>query len=165
MYVGDTITWTITRCNTSTDDVDLNICVNDPVAGINNDCMVLGPGQCDDIIADANTTECGPITNTATGTATLVRPDLGNTYPLEAEATCEVLCFEICRTPGFWTTHACAELCPEDALDPNLYNANCEHPRSQNITQTLSMNVVESWKSVAAILQIQLLWQKNIRVT
>jgi hypothetical protein len=132
MNLGERITWTIKRCNTSTDDVDIEICVTDTAAGINNDCIVLGPGDCDEIDANAVIDECGPITNKVTGTATLVRPDLGNHWELEPdEDTCEVLCFEVCRTPGYWGTHACPQQCPD--TDPDAY---CdEHPRSRNITQ------------------------------
>ncbi|MGA1839332.1 MAG: hypothetical protein ACMUIU_01795 [bacterium] len=128
MNLGDTITWTITRCNTSPDTVVLRICVDDPVAGIVNDCVDLSPGQCDDIEVDANTTECGTIYNEATGTATVIDPPLGNVYPLNASSECEVVCREVCRTPGFWATHACPETCPGD------YDMYCEKSNSNNIT-------------------------------
>jgi hypothetical protein len=139
MPIGDTMTWTIERCNTTVesvvDVVNLEICVNSPDLGINNDCKVLAKDECDTItVEDPNITDCGPISRTATATIKLVDPPV---YPPscaewedEDTAECDVWCPEVCRTPGYWGAHACPQHCPDD--DPDAY---CEHPRGRNITQ------------------------------
>jgi hypothetical protein len=139
MPIGDTMTWTIERCNTTVesvvDVVNLEICVNSPDLGIVDDCKVLVKGECDTItVEDPNITDCGPISRTATATIELVDPPV---YPPscaewedEDTAECDVWCPEVCRTPGYWGAHACPQHCPDD--DPDAY---CEHPRGRNITQ------------------------------
>jgi hypothetical protein len=61
-------------------------------------------------------------------------PDSMNYLP--SASLCEeepvvIKSFEVCRTPGFWATHACPETCPGD------YDMYCEKSNSNNITQAV----------------------------
>ena len=125
--VGGTINWTISLENTG--DAALEICVNDPVANIAegspdmNDCRILGPGEGDTINASSlvDAADAPSIDNVATATAMLANSGLPNVIERQATASCEVVVNEaICRTPGFWGTHA-----------------GTEKNRSQNITQAV----------------------------
>jgi hypothetical protein len=103
---GGTLTWNIERCNTSPDDIDLEICVNDADLGIVGDCLILGQGQCDTITVDQTIDQCPDTTavsDTATATAQIVDPDypdLDNTKNLEDSDSCGVSCPSACRMTG-----------------------------------------------------------------
>jgi hypothetical protein len=60
----------------------------------------------------------------------------GDTYNSPSASLCEdepviITGFEVCRTPGFWATHACPETCPGD------YDMYCEKSNSNNVTQSV----------------------------
>ena len=106
--VGETITWTIMLENTG--DTELEICVDDAVANIVNECRILGPADTDTIVADrlVDAGDVPEISNVAMATAKPTAAGLTNEITKEATATCEVPADveAICRTPGFWATHA-----------------------------------------------------------
>jgi hypothetical protein len=85
VYVGDTITWTVTLTNTG--DVTLHIEVEDPTAGI-SETIVLAAGASETITRSRLVTDADvpAITNTVTATATL-DPALGLDNVIERSAT------------------------------------------------------------------------------
>ena len=141
LVLGGPITWTITLNNTG--EGDLNICVEDSVAGIST-CELV-PAQSSATVSKSRTVtaaDCPEITNTATATATVV--GLGNEISCgQATDTCTCPEFveEICRTPGFWGTHACPETIPGE-IESSVCEIECNEEGTvcncaQNITQAV----------------------------
>ena len=108
---GDTITWTVTVCNTG--DVSLDIHVTDAVAGI-DETVTVAARTCVDIVRRYLVTEAdcdSTITNTASAYATITGGILPNRIPPEGTRdsnSCSVTippCGGPTRTPGYWFTH------------------------------------------------------------
>ena len=118
--VGEVIEWLITVTNTG--DVQLDCLVNDPEAGIVDEALVLQPDDVESLDASRIVTEADLplISNTASVMCDVFGFD--NQVEDSDTADCEVtpVVEEICRTPGFWGTHA-----------------GTEHPRATNLTQTV----------------------------
>ena len=115
---GDEIEWIITVTNTG--DVDLECSVHDEVAEIDGESVSVGAGGSETVAASRLVTEDDypVISNTASAYCSVAGFD--NILKDKATADCEVEIpgEEICRTPGFWGTHA-----------------GTEHRRSTNLTQ------------------------------
>ncbi|MDT8408140.1 MAG: hypothetical protein RQ741_00945 [Wenzhouxiangellaceae bacterium] len=120
--IGGTIDWVITVANTG--NADLNCLVNDPEAGFTDEAVFLAAGDSTTLNASRPVVadDVPGITNTAEAVCSLADFDLPNTVRDEDTATCAVPppVEEICRTPGFWGTHA-----------------GTEKRRSSNLTQTV----------------------------
>jgi len=105
---GDPIFWDITVSNTG--DIDLDCVVNDPTANITDVPVTLLPGD-SAVLTTSRLTEPSDapvISNTAMVNCPI--PGFDNEVSDEARDDCEVVVlFEICRTPGFWGTHAGTE--------------------------------------------------------
>ena len=118
VLVGDTIEWTISVTNTG--NVDLDCLVNDPEAGVVDAQLSLAPNDSEAINESRIVVEDDYplLSNTASVECDIAGFD--NTVGDEDTADCEVEIpgEEICRTPGFWGTHA-----------------GEEHRRSSNLTQ------------------------------
>ena len=105
---GETIEWAITVNNTG--DIDLDCLVNDPTAGYTDEPVTVVAGGSDMLTASrlVEPSDFPVISNTATVDCPV--PGFDNFVSDEATADCEVLVTEeICRTPGFWGTHAGTE--------------------------------------------------------
>jgi hypothetical protein len=119
--VGSDITWAITVENTG--DAALDCLVNDATAGFVDEPVSLAGGASDSINASREVLpeDAPTISNTASVECTLTGALLPNVVSDEAAADCEVQVIdEICRTPGFWGTHA-----------------GTEKKNSSNLTQTV----------------------------
>jgi len=108
--VPDPISWEICVENTGT--LDISCDVSDPTAGISATVVVAAGATDCSLTATRPTTSADvpTVTNTATAVCTAVGWD--NAVPTEpATDTCTVdePRNEICRTPGFWGTHAGVE--------------------------------------------------------
>ena len=119
VLAGDTIEWSITVSNTG--NAALDCLVNDPEAGIVDEAVSLDAGEVSDPITASRLVlaeEFPTISNTASVECSIDGFD--NIVDATATADCEVEvpAEEICRTPGFWGTHA-----------------GTEHRRSSNLTQ------------------------------
>ena len=106
--VDETIYWDIDVTNTG--DVDLECLVNDITAGITDAPLNLAPGDSSTLqesrIVGAD--DAPVISNTAT--VSCMVPGFDNEVSDTASDDCEVITrVEICRTPGFWGTHAGTE--------------------------------------------------------
>jgi uncharacterized repeat protein (TIGR01451 family) len=108
---GEDITWTITVNNDG--DTDLECLVNDATAGYVDEPVNLGPFSSSDLIASRATVPADEplLSNTATVECAIGGGALPNVLRDEATADCEVQPpgDAICRTPGFWGTHAGTE--------------------------------------------------------
>lgn len=110
-FVGEPIEWTIGVENTG--DTDLDCTIEDPDAGVDEDGIILEAGG-DPITISADRlvlAEDKPtISNTATASCSVLGfPDHPPVDDL-ALADCEVWEIrEICRSPGFWSTHSGTE--------------------------------------------------------
>jgi hypothetical protein len=105
--VPDPITWTI--CVENTGDKAIDCTINDPVAGIVDGKVTVPPAgkDCSTTATRLTTSADVPsITNKATAACTV--PGYTNQLPdKDATDTCKVgEILELCRTPGFWKTHA-----------------------------------------------------------
>ncbi|MGM0657796.1 MAG: DUF7507 domain-containing protein, partial [Pseudomonadota bacterium] len=108
--VGDTIEWTIDVTNDG--DAELDCLVNDAEAGIVDEPLLLAATESDTLTASriVESDDFPTISNTASVSCSVVGFDNG--VDAEATADCEVeqeQGEEICRTPGFWGTHAGTE--------------------------------------------------------
>ena len=105
---GETIDWVITVNNTG--DIELDCVVNDVTAGFNDEPVVVAVGGSETL--NASRTVVPGDAPVISNTADVVCPIPGFTNQVDDEATadCEVVVVdEICRTPGFWGTHAGVE--------------------------------------------------------
>ncbi len=108
VQVGASINWAIIVDNTG--DVELDCVVNDPIAGFVDEPVSVAPGGTEVLNASRPVEEADfpVISNTATVDCQV--PEFDNELSDEAMADCEVqVADEICRTPGFWGTHAGTE--------------------------------------------------------
>jgi|GEM_PF-2882438 len=108
--VGQTLTWAITVNNTG--DTDLDCSVNDTDAGYVDEPLTVAAGGSESLNADHTVVEgdAPTISNTADISCELAGGELSNVLTDSDSADCEVtLVNEICRTPGFWGTHAGTE--------------------------------------------------------
>ena len=110
VMAGDTIEWSLSVVNTG--DAGLDCLLNDPEAGIVDEPVRLEAGETGDPITASRTVlaeDFPVISNTATVQCAVDGFD--NSVNDEASADCEVEVpgEEICRTPGFWGTHAGTE--------------------------------------------------------
>ena len=130
VYVGDTITWTVTLENTG--DVTLHIEVDDPTAGI-SETITLAPTASETITRSRPVTDADApaISNTVTATATL-DPALGLDNVIERSAT------DSCATGG-----PCIDVTKEadpetskagDSVDYPIEVCNCGDVTLENIT-------------------------------
>jgi hypothetical protein len=114
---GEVIEWTITVENTG--DSDLDCTISDPTAGLTDELVSVAAGGSADVVASRTVeAEDAPVlSNTAEAECSI--PGFDNMLVDEASADCEVIVNEeICRTPGFWGSHA-----------------GTEHPRATDLTQ------------------------------
>jgi hypothetical protein len=105
---GQTIEWAITVNNDG--DIDLNCLVNDPTAGFVDEPVTVIAGGSETLNASrtVEASDAPVISNTALVDCAIDGFD--NEVNDEATADCEVMAVdEICRTPGFWGTHAGVE--------------------------------------------------------
>ncbi|MFU8833212.1 MAG: hypothetical protein ACNA7J_13805, partial [Wenzhouxiangella sp.] len=106
VLAGDEIEWIITVSNTG--NADLNCTVNDEAAGIENELVTVAAGGSESLDASRLVTEDDfpVLSNTATVSCDV--EDFENGIEDEATADCEVEVPQelVCRTPGFWGTHA-----------------------------------------------------------
>jgi hypothetical protein len=105
---GETIEWAITVNNDG--DTDLNCMVNDPTAGFVDEPVTVVAGGSETLNASrtVEASDAPVISNTALVDCAIAGFD--NEVNDEATADCEVVVAdEICRTPGFWGTHAGVE--------------------------------------------------------
>jgi hypothetical protein len=109
VVAGETLYWDITALNTG--NVALNCLLDDPTAGLAGVAVSLAPGADQTETASRATTigDVGTVSNTATINCSLT--GLPNSVSDTASDDCEVTPpqDEICRTPGFWGTHAGTE--------------------------------------------------------
>ncbi|MDT8408137.1 MAG: hypothetical protein RQ741_00930, partial [Wenzhouxiangellaceae bacterium] len=106
VLVGGTIEWSITVTNDG--NAALDCLVNDPTADLVDEAVVLQAGQSETLTA-SRIVESGDvplILNTADATCDVT--GFPNQVSADASTTCEVqpVGEEVCRTPGFWGTHA-----------------------------------------------------------
>ena len=121
VFVGQQIEWTLQVTNAG--NAALDCLLNDPEAGLVDEAVSLGIGEDSGPITAGRlvlTEDFPSISNTASVLCAVDGFD--NAVEAEASADCEVRQRdeEICRTPGFWGTHA-----------------GTENRRSTNLTQTV----------------------------
>jgi hypothetical protein len=118
---GETIEWAITVNNDG--DTDLNCLVNDPTAGFLDEPVTVVSGGSETLNASrtVEASDAPVISNTATVDCSIEGFD--NEVNDEATADCEVVVAEICRTPGFWGTHAGVEKRKSTNLTQMVINA------------------------------------------
>jgi hypothetical protein len=117
VLAGEVIEWAITVENTG--DADLDCVINDPTAGLNDELVSVAAGGSETVTASRIVEEDDFPVLSNTATASCQVDGFDNVLDAEATADCEVIVNEeICRTPGFWGSHA-----------------GTEHPRSTNLTQ------------------------------
>ncbi|MGK7296380.1 MAG: DUF7507 domain-containing protein [Candidatus Wenzhouxiangella sp. M2_3B_020] len=124
VIVGETIEWTIDVTNTG--DAEIDCLVNDATAGIVDESRLLQPGDTATLTA-SRTVEMDDyplISNTASADCAITGFD--NRVDGSATADCEVEIprEEVCRTPGFWGTHAGTEKRRSSDLVQIVLNSN-----------------------------------------
>lgn len=115
--VGESIEWLITVNNTG--DADLNCLVNDPTAGYTDEPLMVAAGGSEELSADRTVvSDDAPLLSNTVEVSCQV-DGFDNVLTGDASADCEVIeVAEICRSPGFWSTHA-----------------GSEHPKSTDLVQ------------------------------
>ena len=121
VFAGQQIEWTLNLSNTG--NAALDCLLNDPEAGLVDEAFSLAAGASSGPITASRLVlaeDFPSISNTAT--VSCVVDGFDNTVEAQASADCVVRVRdeEICRTPGFWGTHA-----------------GIENRRSTNLTQTV----------------------------
>ena len=110
VLVGDTIEWSITVVNSGNSALDC--VVNDPDAGIVDQAITLDAGETSDPITASRMVildDFPTISNTASVECAIDGFDNVVEDSDTADCEVEVPAEEICRTPGFWGTHAGTE--------------------------------------------------------